>query len=75
MSIIDYKEIKVKYPSIELICDIETLDSLNLIIPLKNSEIFIMKKYISGIGSDFALEIAEDFDIHLDDFIQYEKNI
>ena len=34
-----------------------------------------MKKYISGIGSDFALEIAEDFDIHLDDFIQYEKNI
>lgn len=75
LSIIDYKEIKVKYPSIELICDIETLDSLNLIIPLKNSEIFIMKKYISGIGSDFALEIAEDFDIHLDDFIQYEKNI
>lgn len=61
--------------NIELISDIGTLSNLNLIRVVKSNEANIMsRKFISCIGIDFALKIAEDFNLHLDDFMHYEKN-
>lgn len=75
-SIID-NDIKDRFVdiNIELISDIGTLSNLNLIRVVKSNEANIMsRKFISCIGIDFALKIAEDFNLHLDDFIHYDKN-
>ncbi len=60
---------------LELSSDIGTLASLNLIRPLRSADMnYMNRKYLSGIGIDFAQKIADDFNIHLEDFIKYEKN-
>lgn len=74
-SIIDNKDSSNEDINIELICDIGTLTNLNLIRPVKSNENNIMgRKYISCIGIDFALKIAEDFGIRLDDFVRYDNS-
>ena len=58
-----------------MISDIGTLTNLNLIRAVKSNESNIMgRKYISCVGIDFALKIAEDFGIKLDDFVRCENN-
>ena len=60
---------------LELSSDIGTLASLNLIRPLRSADMnYMNRKHLSGIGIDFAQKIADDFNIHLEDFIKYEKN-
>lgn len=60
---------------LELSSDIGTLANLNLIRPLRSADMnYMNRKYLSGIGIDFAQKIADDFNIHLEDFIKYEKN-
>lgn len=62
--------------NIELIADISTLTHLNLIRIIKGGDNNIMtQKYIPCIGIDFAINIAEDFRIKLDDFITYDKHL
>jgi hypothetical protein len=62
--------------NIELIADISTLTHLNLIRIIKGGDNNIMtQKYIPCIGIDFAINIAEDFGIKLDDFITYDKHL
>ena len=74
-SIIDNKDSSNENINIELISDIGTLTNLNLIRAVKSNESNIMgRKYISCVGIDFALKIAEDFGIKLDDFVRCENN-
>ena len=60
---------------LELSSDIGTLANLNLIRPLRSADMnYMNRKFLAGIGIDFAQKIADDFGLHLEDFIKYEKN-
>ena len=60
---------------VELICDVGTLTSLDLLRCIRNTDnsSFMSRKLLCGIGLDFAINICEDFDIQLTDFVHYEN--
>ena len=63
--------------NVNLLSDIGTLEALSLLIPKsKQKDTFntlTSQKFICGFAADFAIKIAEDADIHLDDFVYINK--
>ena len=59
--------------NVNLLADIGTLETLSLLIPKSkqrdNFNTITSQKFICGFAADFAIKIAEDVDIHLDDFV------
>ena len=59
---------------VELIADINTLVHNNLIRYVSsNEQNFLSRKLIGNIGIDFALKIANDFGIKMENFISLES--
>ena len=55
-------------------CDIATLAKLDLLKSIRNVDAKTLdQKYMTAINLEFANNIAEDYNIRLDDFIRYEK--
>lgn len=63
--------------NINLLADINSLENLSLLIPKsKQKDTFstlTSQKFICGFAAEFAIKIAEDVDIHLDDFVHINK--
>ena len=58
---------------IMLKCEILTLIKLELLRKAGRNNMSLDQKYLSAINLETASKIAEEYDIHLDEFIKYDK--
>lgn len=60
--------------NVELVADVNTLIHLHLLRYSQNTEYnFLSRKLVTNIGLDFAKQIADDFEIKLEDFINLDE--